>query len=545
MLFRITLTLAFLLALTLAIIAPADAAGASCSLSVASIPEYGMVSIDGKNIGNAPLADIPLACGSHTVRVEEGGYLAYHKTVVLADGAREDVIANLEKVPDRGQVTIQSEPPGGDLYIDGKYRGTTPATLDNLLPGRHEVLIQKAGYENYRDVISVSAEFATEYREYLVPLPGAGFLSVTSYPEGADVWIDGKAAGTTPSALLRYPAGNHTVEIAKKGYWNFTSIILVKGGESVLAKADLTAFPSTSRVYLDSAPQGAGVYLNETFKGFTPITMEILPSGDYRVEFRFLNDTSAQYSFSFVAGATHEILARPGNGTEVSIDHREWAYQNTSRTTRQPGWISENAVPVVERKFTWSANGQESSITLDIPRSLYDYYKLNRTYPTTVTPALLSEYSINEREQEYFHALVNRLKDASESKSYRARNDYHNVVAFVQSIAYEKDIDPVTGTESEYPKHPIETLAEGRGDCEDTAILAAALLREMDYNVAVVLLPEHAAVAVACDSCNGYYYPLEGRKYYYLETAIEGGYTSLGTMDTKYQSAKGQVIPLG
>jgi hypothetical protein len=212
--------------------------------------------------------------------------------------------------------------------------------------------------------------------------------------------------------------------------------------------------------------------------------------------------------------------------------------------TRQPGWIEENAIPIVERKFSWSANGQESSATLDIPQSVYDYYKLNRTYPTNVTPALISEYSINEREQEYFHALVNRLKDASESKSYRARNDYHNVVAFVQSLAYEKDIDPVTGAESEYPKHPIETLADGSGDCEDTAILAAALLREMDYDVAVVLLPEHAAVAVACDSCNGYYYQIDGRKYYYLETAIEGGYSSLGSMDTKYQSAKAQVIPL-
>lgn len=544
MILRITPAFTLFLALSLAIIVPAGAAGASCSLSVVSIPEYGMVSIDGKNMGNAPLADIPLACGSHTVRVEKGGYRAYNKTVLLADGTREAVIANLEKVPDRGQVTIQSEPPGGDLYVDGKYRGTTPATLDNLLPGRHEVLIRKDGYEDYRDVVSVSAEFITEYREYLVPLPGTGFLSITSYPEGADVWIDGKAAGITPSALLRYPAGNHTVEITKKGYWNFTSVIIVKGGESVLAKADMIALPTTSRIYLDSTPHGAGIYLNNTFKGFSPVTLETLPPGDYRVEFRFSNNTGTNNSFSFAPGTTHEILAMPGNGTEVSIEHREWAYQNSSRMTWQPGWISENTVPVIERKFTWSANGQESSITLDIPQSLYDYYKMNRTYPTTVTPALLSEYSINEREREYFHALVNRLKDASESKSYRARNDYRNVVAFVQSLTYVKDTNPVTGAESEYPKHPIETLADGSGDCEDTAILAAALLREMDYDVAVVLLPEHAAVAVACDSCNGYYYPLDGRKYYYLETAVEGGYTSLGTMDKKYQSAKGQVIPL-
>lgn len=535
MIFRITLTFALLLALSLATIVPAGAAGASCSLSVASIPEHGMVSIDGKNMGNVPLADIPLACGSHNVRVEKGGYLPYNKTIVLTAGAEEDLIANLEKVPDRGQVTIRSEPPGGDLYVDGKYRGTTPATLDNLLPSRHEVLIRKAGYEDYRDVISVSAEFETEYPEYLVPLPGAGFLCIISHPEGAEVWIDERAVGTTPTTLLRYPAGNHKVKTRKNGYSNETRDVSVKGGETRLEKIDLTPVPTTSRFFLDSSPQGAGIYLNERFKGFTPITLETLPSGDYRVEFRFLNGTAANSSFSFAPGATYEIFATLVNETEVSIKCREWAYQNTSRTE-----------PILTRKFTWSASGQESSVTLPIPQSVYDYYKLNRTYPTVVTPALISEYSLNEREKEYFHDLVNRLKDASGSKSYRARNDYHNVVAFVQSLTYEKDIDPVTGAVSEYPKHPIETLADGSGDCEDTAILAAALLREMDYKVALVLLPEqkHAAVAVACDTCNGYYYQLDDGKYYYLETAIDNDYRSLGTMEVKYQSAKAKVIPL-
>jgi len=540
----VTYSLVLLLALFFATILPAGAADATCSLSVASIPDYGMVSIDGKNMGNAPLGTIPLACGSHTIRIEKGGYVPYNTSVTLGSGDHRDLIANLEKIPDRGQVTIRSEPEGGDLFVDNRYRGITPVTLDNLLPGRHEVLIQMAGYEDYRDVISISSEFATEYREYLVPLPGTGFLSVTSYPEGAEVWIDGRMAGATPTALLRYPAGNHTVEIAKKGYWNFTNVISVTGGESLQAKADLIPVPTTSTLYLDSSPQGSGVYLNDTFKGFTPITLETLPSGDYRIEFRFLNGTSANQSFSFTPGSTHELLATRENETSVSIASREWVYQNTSRMTQQPGWINESAIPVIERKFTWNANGQETAVTLDIPQSLYNYYRLNRTYPTEVTPALLSEYAISEKDREYLHALVNRLKDASESKSYRARNDYHNVVAFVQNITYEKDIDPATKAESEYPKHPIETLADGSGDCEDTAILAAALLKEMGYDVAIVLLPEHAAVAVSCDTCNGYYYQLDGRKYYYLETAIEGGYSSLGSMDTKYQSVKAKVIPI-
>ena len=528
----------FLVAVTLFI--PYAAAEQSCTLSITSIPNEGIISIDGQQKGTPPLV-LPLPCGNHTLEIIKNGYLPYRTAVLLKEGEHRDIIANLRRLPDRGQVTIRSEPPGGDLYVDGKSRGVTPLTVDNLVPGRHEILLRKTGYEDYHDVISVTTDFSTEYREYMVPLPGTGFLSVTSSPEGADVRIDGSTFGKTPTNLQRIGAGNHTVDIYKTGYWNFTRIVNVRSGESMLAKADLTMIPTSCTLYLDSSPQGLGIYLNDTFKGFTPLTLDRVPSGDYILEFRHQKGSSVNRSFRFMPGATHEIFAVPENETGGSIVDHEWQYQNDSSMTNQPGWMSVNATPVIERTFTWNTNGHEATITLDIPQDLYDYYK-NQPHPTERDTNTFSIYTINERDRQYLHTLVNRLKDASEFKSYRARNDYRNVVAFVQSIAYADDIDPVTRQKTEYWKFPIETLADGNGDCEDTAILTAALIKEMGYDVAIVLLPEHAAVAVACENCNGYYYPLNGKRYYYLETTGAG--FSPGTMDGKYQASKAALIPL-
>jgi hypothetical protein len=294
-------------------------------------------------------------------------------------------------------------------------------------------------------------------------------------------------------------------------------------------------------VYLDSSPHGLRIYLNNTFKGFTPLTLDAVPSGEYLLEFRHQDGSFVNQSFRFLSGETHEIFAIINNETGGSIVDRDWQYQNERSMTNQPGWMSVNATPVVERTFTWYTNGHKSTITLDIPRDLYNYYK-NQPHPRNVSSDTVSAYTINEMDRQYLHTLVNRLKDASEFKSYRARNDYRNVVAFVQCIVYETDIDPVTKPSRDYWKYPIETLADGNGDCEDTAILTAALLKEMGHDVAIVLLPDHAAVAIACTNCNGYYYPLNDKRYYYLETTGAG--FSPGTMDVKYHSSKATLIPL-
>lgn len=524
----------FLVLLMVAII-PVAATNETCTISVVSIPQEGVVFIDGTYAGATPLSEMPISSGTHMIVVNKEGYDDYTSNVSIEQGKHRDLIANLQKLTDRGTVTILTEPPGGNLYVDGKFRGVTPASVDNLILGRHEILIQKTGYEDYRDVISAATEKNIKYTEYLVPLPNSGFLSITSTPYGADVLIDERATGKTPTNLQRISAGKHSIRLVKAGYWNFTGVLTIQGGESTLVKADLTIIPTSSTLYIDSSPQGQGVYLNDTFKGSTPLTLETIPSGDYVLRmFRSQNGVLVNHTFRFSPGSTHEIFIDLSDITGGSVTDNEWLYQNESCMTSQPGWTQVTASQVIEQNFTWYTNGHEAAITLDIPQDLYKYYK-NQPHPRNISSDTLAAYVINENDRQFVHTLINKLKDASEFKSYAARNDYRNVVAFVQSITYQGDT-------SNYWKYPLETLADGNGDCEDKAILTAALLKEMGYDVAIIILPEHVAVAVTCETCNGYYYPINGKRYYYLETTGEG--FSPGTMDAKFQTAKATIIPV-
>lgn len=541
MIFRKTVVCTLIPAVLLASLLAAGVSAQSCSLSVTSVPDEGIISIDGRVSGTTPLG-LSLPCGNHSLIVAKNGFEPYHEEVFLEEHYRKAVVANLEFRSGHGSVIIRSQPPGGTLYLDGINRGETPLQIDALSYGRHAVLIEKPGYVKFRDTITAGPGHIPEYMEYLVPEPLTGFAGFTSAPEGAEVFVDGQPGGTTPVKLERFSAGSHTALFRKTGYENFTINMNVPGGGSVLVHADLIPVLTSGSIIADSIPRGADVYLNGTFKALTPAVLENVPQGSYLLTFRKREYPDRETSVILNAGETREIFVNLTAGTGNPAAWQEQVYPFLSNTSQVRPGMNED-VPSYNRTYTWYSRGHEATVRLRIPVTLGEYY---HTQPHERGAANISRYTLSERDRLYLHDLIGLLKDAGESKTYAARNDYRNVVAFVQAINYTDDVDPATNTKTDYWQYPVETLVKESGDCEDHAILAAALLKEMGYDVAVVLLEDptkgHAAVAVACDACNGYYYPINGKKYYFLETTAYG--SSLGSMEAYYEKVGADVIVL-
>ena len=209
--------------------------------------------------------------------------------------------------------------------------------------------------------------------------------------------------------------------------------------------------------------------------------------------------------------------------------------QNTA--ARKTSAASESG-ELISRTYFWKYKGTSYSWKVSIPKSLYDYYRAQPHDRSKLSS--YNEYVISEKDKPYLNALITKLKESGKNKGYSESETIMNVIAFVQAFPYFKD--DVSTVYDEYPRYSIETLVDNGGDCEDTAILTAALLREMGYGVVLINPTGHMAVGVKCSSCSGTYYPYNGAKYYYLETTGTG--FKIGQIPSHYQNSKVKIIPL-
>jgi hypothetical protein len=123
-------------------------------------------------------------------------YIAVEK-IPSKRAAGETLLAELKTLA-KTRFRIVTTPPGATVFIDSKVDGpigTTPITRQ-VTPGRHKVILELAGYEPIN--VAVAAAEQQELELPFVLIPKGCELTVTSQPEKAKVFIDGKGAGMTP-----------------------------------------------------------------------------------------------------------------------------------------------------------------------------------------------------------------------------------------------------------------------------------------------------------------------------------------------------------
>lgn len=192
------------------------------------------------------------------------------------------------------------------------------------------------------------------------------------------------------------------------------------------------------------------------------------------------------------------------------------------------------AADAVPRAFSFNYEGDVYSITLDISDTAYLFYQdrqRGRDYDL---------YASDPYDDAIISRLATAFKTIGETLPDSGYAPVGLAVSFVQSLPYTSD--KVTTGYDDYARFPYETLHDDGGDCEDTSLLMAAVLKEMGYGVVLVDLPGHVAVGVKCDGSQGTYYEYEGSKYCYLETTGEGW--DIGDMPPDYSSASAEIIPI-
>ncbi len=125
------------------------------SLNVQTVPGGADVFIDGKIQGKSPLAVKNIKEGSVTVEAKKACYALSKKQVKILGGKSAEVRFDMQTIC--GDLTVASEPPGAEWYLDGEHMGKTPGEKQNVVKGPHKIEIKKKGYEAWRQSAEVLA----------------------------------------------------------------------------------------------------------------------------------------------------------------------------------------------------------------------------------------------------------------------------------------------------------------------------------------------------------------------------------------------------
>ena len=190
-----------------------------------------------------------------------------------------------------------------------------------------------------------------------------------------------------------------------------------------------------------------------------------------------------------------------------------------------------NTRQTLGKRYVWNFKGKPYTVLMTIDIEKYNSYDGKERYDI---PKLVEEgrTTLGNLTRE-FQSIFRQRREWSKQD----RVDF--VLSFVQSLPYTHD-DVTTGYD-EFRRYAVETLIEGGGDCEDTTILVAAILRGLGEKTALIFTPGHIALGVSGDF-TGASVTYGGTTYYYCETTGTGW--GVGVLPQSFSGQVEMVVPL-
>jgi hypothetical protein len=295
---------------------PTPAPATTGTLSVTSSPSGAKVYVDGSYYGRTPQEISGLDTGAHQVQVSRDGYQSWSGTGTVTAGSVTNVYAELTAQPTYGSIYITSSPAGANIYLDGTYEGQSPRTISGVDPGSHLVEVELAGYQEWSGRVTVVSNQQSQISVSLSsdPQPTTGTIIVYSNPVGAYIYLDGEYQGQTYAdgfVIIGVAPGTHTATLKLDGYQDAVTSVNVNSGQRSTVSSNLQlAGSDVGTMEITSDPAGAEVYLNNAYKGVTPVTLTDLATGSYNVSLKLSGYADWTTTATVNAGETTPVSAQ-------------------------------------------------------------------------------------------------------------------------------------------------------------------------------------------------------------------------------------------
>jgi serine/threonine protein kinase len=236
--------------------APTPAAVIPGQLAIDSTPQGAQVQVDGRSDPSyvTPFVLTSIQPGPHSITVSRPGYTTDTRSVTVASANRATTVIHLAQL--MATLIVKSDPPGANIYVDGRDVGPkTPAQV-SIDKGQHVVLVRMSGYldetMNGQFVLGQTFNFSPTLR----PLgntdniktvgkmsklfggkgatAGQATVSIRTQPRGAQIAINQHMLEKSSPVDIALDPGNYVVDISLSGYAPVHKIITADSGGKVV-----------------------------------------------------------------------------------------------------------------------------------------------------------------------------------------------------------------------------------------------------------------------------------------------------------------------
>jgi hypothetical protein len=109
----------------------------------------------GETLGKGAPFVVNLTAGPAVVEVDADGYVSFQRSVVLPGGSSLSLTAELVPKASAGLLVVESQPTGGQVFVDGRSLGDAPVETP-VPPGPHEIVVREPGFLESTTTVVVS-----------------------------------------------------------------------------------------------------------------------------------------------------------------------------------------------------------------------------------------------------------------------------------------------------------------------------------------------------------------------------------------------------
>jgi hypothetical protein len=214
-------------------------------------PSDAKVLFDGETVGQAsPFLVTGISPGQkHVLEVSKDGYRSWSQEVQVQPGQTLQFPVTLEPAGeeaageaagDVGSFTLETEPPGANVFLDGEQlSGKTPLRVGNLVARAYDLRIELADYRAKTVTVDVVAGVDKTLPQVALE-PKQVRLRISSDPSGAQAVLkhgdEQRTLGATPvDVTLDNDSVPWELEVTKDGFEPFTKQLGFEGGSQELA----------------------------------------------------------------------------------------------------------------------------------------------------------------------------------------------------------------------------------------------------------------------------------------------------------------------